>query len=257
MTSRGLAWPDGSHLRHAARRAAGFTLLFGAAYGATDWIAGLHAWRVPVHLALERSIPLVPGAAWPYTSLYLLLALLPFALREREELDAFVRELRWILAVACALFLLVPAEVAHAPAVAPGASGALLAFADRLNLDHNLVPSLHVALAVASARVVAGRLRIAGAVLAWLWALSIAAATVLTHQHHLLDVVAGAALALLAPRLARTGGGPRGGRQRGRMELEPWLAASRAGAPAEASKSSARFERTASAKRASCTSGRR
>ena len=187
----------------AAGKGAAFSALFAAVYGTTNWITSLHAWRVPVHMQFELAIPLVPAAAWVYMSVNLLMAVLPFVLRTAEELDAFLAELRRMLAVAAVFFLLVPAETAYAPAHLTGASATLLTFADRINLDHNLLPSLHVALAAASARVMAARLGVAGTFFVWLWALAIAASTLLTHQHHVLDVAGGFALARCAPVLLR------------------------------------------------------
>lgn len=203
MEVRGLAWPGGRHLLLAARQAAAFTLLFVVVYGGADWLTGLHDVRVPVHLAAELRIPLVPAAVWAYMSVYALPALVPFALRNPRELLEFVADLRWMLGLAGLGFLLIPAEAAWPTVAVPGATGAVLAFADRLNLDHDLVPSLHVALAVAAAQVVAPRLRPSGAVAVWAWAVLVAVSTVLTHQHHLLDVASGVVVARATPALRR------------------------------------------------------
>jgi membrane-associated phospholipid phosphatase len=214
MNARGLAWPGGRHLLSAARHAAAFTLLFVVVYGGADWLTGLHAVRVPVHLAVELRIPLVPAAVWAYMSVYGLQALVPFALGTPSELEEYVADLRWMLGLAGLGFLLIPAETAWPTVAVPGTTGAVLAFADRLNLDHDLVPSLHVALAVAAAQVLAPRLRPPGAVAVWSWAALVAASTVLTHQHHLLDVASGVALARGTPALRRRARGPSRGRAR-------------------------------------------
>jgi hypothetical protein len=62
-------------------------------------------------------------------------------------------------------------------------------------LDHNAVSSLHVALSCACAAAYAGRCGRIGKALLGTWAAAIALSTLLTHQHHLLDVVTAIALA--------------------------------------------------------------
>ena len=91
-----------------------------------------------------------------------------------------------------AFFLAIPAEPAYPrPSVELGAwLGPFLA-ADAANLDYNMVPSLHVAFATTFAWLFAIR---ADGVIRWAiagWGVAIAVSTLLTHQHHLVDVAAG------------------------------------------------------------------
>src|SRR5262245_7897891 len=150
MISRGFAWPGRAHLARPAGKGAAFAGPFAAASGTPNWITSLHSWRVPVHMQFELAIPLVPAAVWVYMSVNLLMVLPTFVLRTAGELDAFLAELRRILGVAAVFFLLVPAETAYAPVDLTGASAALLTFADRINIDHNLLPSLPLARASAN-----------------------------------------------------------------------------------------------------------
>ena len=77
---------------------------------------------------------------------------------------------------------------------------AAFAFADQLNLRYNLVPSLHVAFAAICALAYARARGAAAALVFGTWAAAIAASTVLLHQHHLVDVATGLALAAWAER---------------------------------------------------------
>jgi membrane-associated phospholipid phosphatase len=106
--------------------------------------------------------------------------------------------------------LLIPGQLAFRPETNLGAFPGLFRFADRLNLTYNLVPSLHVALSVACIATYAQRSGIVVRILLWAWALAISASTVLTHQHHVLDVVTGWIVALSAFKLLRTWRGARG-----------------------------------------------
>jgi membrane-associated phospholipid phosphatase len=95
-------------------------------------------------------------------------------------------------------FLLIPARLAFAPPTDLGAFPGLFRFADRLNLTYNLIPSLHVALSGACIVTYAPRAGVFGRILLWTWGLAISASTLFTHQHHVLDVVAGWIVSLAA-----------------------------------------------------------
>jgi membrane-associated phospholipid phosphatase len=188
-----LAWPGRAHLREAALLALANTLWFLVIYGGADLLTAHRTLRVPVHLAAELAIPLVPWMTVAYMSIYPLFVMAPFVLRTRREFRAAVATLAGVILIGGICFLLIPAQLAFAPP-RPGELGAwagLYDFADRLNLTYNLVPSLHVAFAVACVAMFARRAPRPLQPLLWAWALLIAASTVLTHQHHILDAVTG------------------------------------------------------------------
>jgi len=198
---RFLGWPGRAHLLEAW----GLSLLNGVwflvVYGGCDRLTARRTLRVPVHVPAELTIPLVPWTIVLYMSIYLLFLLGPFVLRERAEFRALIGTLASIILVAGICFLLFPASLAF-PSPADGELGiwaSLFHLADRANLDYNLAPSLHVALSVACVAAFARHAHGIGKGLLWAWAASIAVSTVLTHQHHLLDVASGWLLAILAP----------------------------------------------------------
>src|SRR5262249_4886999 len=141
-------WPGWRHVGEAAWLeavvGAWLCLLF---YG-TDALAGWRRFRVPVHLPFERDLPLVPGLIVAYLSIHVVFALAPFALPTRRELRALMETLAVVIGVAAVGFLLLPADLAFPPATGLGIWERPFRLADRLNGDHNLVPSLHVALSV-------------------------------------------------------------------------------------------------------------
>ena len=196
------------------------TLLFVVVYGLGDLVTGLHSWRVPVALPGELGLPFLPAWSWVYLSLYPLLACAPLLLQREEQLRALARAVTLAILVAAPCFVLLPAEPAWpTPRVTAGPHAAAFHLADQLNLRYNLVPSLHVAFAGTCALAYA-RARGARAALAFGgWAALIAASTVLLHQHHLVDVATGAALAAwvssggVGP-TARPGSGPAAARPR-------------------------------------------
>lgn len=94
------------------------------------------------------------------------------------------------------------------PAVRPAGTG--LALLEGVDAAGNACPSLHVAIAVYSARWLDAQLRGVGAgrgwlVFSWLWCLLIVYSTLATKQHVLLDVLAGAVLGLSVATLSLSG----------------------------------------------------
>lgn len=197
-----LAWPGWAHLREAAGLSLANALWFAFVYGGTDWITARRAFRVPVHLPAELRIPFVPWMTVFYMSLYILFFLAPFILRTRREFRAVVGAMAVAILASGIAFLLLPAELAFAPIRGEdlGIWAGLYRIADGLNLTYNLLPSLHVTFAVLCVSAFSPRAPRTIQALLWLWALLIAASTVLIHQHHVLDAVTGWLLAILLSR---------------------------------------------------------
>lgn len=190
-----LAWPGWAHVRCAFSLYVLVTAWFGIVYGGADWFTAHRAARVRIHLDVELSIPLVPAFTAVYMSLYLLFLAAPFVLRTRRDVTGLAVNQTLAILFAGIAFLLIPAQLAFAPPQNLGAWEGLFRFADRLNLDYNLVPSLHVALSVICIEMFAPHATPAGRLALRAWGLLIAASTLLTHQHHLLDAASGYLLA--------------------------------------------------------------
>ena len=210
-----LAWPGWAHLLWAGLFYLLVTLWFGLVYGGADWFTAHRTARVRIHLDAELSIPLIPAFTLGYMSIYLLFAAAPFVLRTRQELTSLAVNQALAILFAGIVFLLLPAQLAFAPPENLGPWEGLFRFADRLNLDYNLVPSLHVALSVICIEMFAPHATPAGRLALRGWGLLIAASTLFTHQHHVLDVITGYGLALamgwrsrLAPSSQREGEAP-------------------------------------------------
>ena len=187
------SWPL---IRYTTVLAIANSVWFGLVYGGADILTHHRTLRVRVDFSWEQHIPLVPAASLIYMSIYLLFVAAPFVLRRREEIRALVLTLMTVTGIAGICFLLLPAESAYPPPQNLRAWAGLFSFADWLNLRYNMLPSLHVALSVVCIACFAARAPAAGKMLLWLWAAALCASTLLTHQHHVLDVVTGFGLAL-------------------------------------------------------------
>jgi hypothetical protein len=190
-----LAWPGWALLAQAFLLALPVTLWWAFVYHGANWLTGLRSYRVRVHLDAELAIPFIPPFILAYLSLDLVFVPAPFILRSRRELQALAMSLAAATTVAGIGFLLLPAELAY-PYSDPGPWSGLFAFAREMALPYNLVPSLHVALSCICLAAYATRCGLAGKVLLSIWASTIVLSTLLTHQHHLLDVAAALVLAV-------------------------------------------------------------
>lgn len=197
-----LAWPGWEHLKFAWLFSVGVSLWFAFIYAGADWFTGQRALRVRVHLDAELHIPLIPAFTLVYMSIYILFFAVPFVLRTRKEIIILAFAQTFAISLAGICFLLIPAQLAYAPAtdLQLGPWKGLFHLADRLNLDYNLVPSLHVALSIICIELFAVHAGWKGKVLLRAWGMLIVASILFTHQHHLLDALTGYLLAVLVVR---------------------------------------------------------
>ena len=200
------AAPAGWTLPTAQRwRAYGFwsgwiAVAFFAVYPTLNWITALRAEPWHLYLPAELSIPFVPELIWAYLSMFVLFLIPPFLLNA-ARMPALGKQLIAGTVLSGFIFLLLPAELGFAREV-PATPVHAKIYAALFGLDrpHNLVPSLHVyfsaAIALACASVARPLTR--GLLLVWLGVIVLS--TLLTHQHHVVDIVAAFVLLLIVRR---------------------------------------------------------
>ena len=207
-------WPGWPHLRHFLALWAAVTSEFVIVFFGGDFVTAHRPGRLHAFLPFELSIPLVPSMVIAYMSIYMIWVPAPFLLHERRQVNRLGLALALVILISGIGFLAFPAELGFPPMsvdlarLNPGSAnrwGTWLRLADLLNLDYDLIPSLHVAMFVTTAGAYAGQSGGVGRVVLGLWASAVVASTVLTHQHHLIDAVAGLALGLGGARIAVQG----------------------------------------------------
>jgi membrane-associated phospholipid phosphatase len=178
-----------------------FVVLFSLFFVLMFFGAGTLAVRIgrslPLYLEQEQSIPCVPWMVWIYLSAFALWAL-PWIHLDARQIGALSRQVNTATAAAGVCFLLLPGKLGYPSITYPGFGGTIIAALNELASasGYNLVPSLHVAYGTV---VLTSCMRIVSPPLSWLygaWLMMLSASTVLTHQHHLLDVAAGFILAI-------------------------------------------------------------
>ena len=173
-------------------------LVFGTLYPLVNWLTGVRASTFGLYLDSERTIPFLPAWIWAYLSINLLFLLPPLFMRA-ADMPLLGRRMLVATVSGCLIFLLLPARLGF-ERVVPGDGLYRTVFGGLFQADgpHNLVPSLHVtyaSLCILGFQAAAREWRTR---VAWgLWLVTIMASTVLVHQHHLLDVASGLALAVL------------------------------------------------------------
>jgi hypothetical protein len=172
----------------------GLSVLFLVVYGWCNWITAQRHDVGTLYFEWERFIPFVPLMIVPYMSIDLFFVAAPFLCRTESELATFSKRILAAIVVAGICFLLFPLRFAFERPHADGWLGAVFDWFRAMDQPHNLLPSLHIAfrtiLAQHYARHTRSLLRSASNV----WFVLVGLSTVLTYQHHLMDVVAGFAL---------------------------------------------------------------
>ncbi len=185
------------------------SLLFMVVYGATNRLAGhrgrLASWVLPV----DRRVPFVPWTIVPYLSIDGLFVAAPFLCRDGRERRRLGGQMATAIVVAGACFLALPLRFAFARPPAVGWAGDVFTVFRLMDGPYNQFPSLHVALAVILGVHYGRHARSALRPVVCGWFVLITASTVLTWQHHVVDVAGGLALGWLCLHLfpAEGGGG--------------------------------------------------
>src|SRR5437870_9449729 len=175
------------------------SLLFLVVYGSTNWLTAqrpdsdVRTWYFAWELAV---IPYVPLLIVPYMSIDLLFFAAPFLCRDEREMRVLAHRVVFSILVAAAFFLLLPLKLAWPER--PHVGGWFGEFVEQsctapflMEYPHNLFPTLHVALCLILADVYGRHTRGIVRVLSYVWFVLIGVSTVLTWQHHLVDVAGG------------------------------------------------------------------
>ncbi len=144
----------------------------------------------------ERNLPFVPFFILPYLSIDLFFIAAPFLLPDATALTLFVRRVALSTGVAGLFFLFLPLRFAFPRPAVSGWTGGLFDWFRALDAPVNLFPSLHAALCLILVDVYARYLRGFTRAVVLLWFGLIALSPLFTHQHHVIDILGGGALAV-------------------------------------------------------------
>jgi protein-tyrosine phosphatase len=187
----------------AARTSVLLSLLFVVVYGSTNWLTAqrpdsdVGTWYFAWELT---AIPYVPLLIVPYMSIDLLFFMATFLCRDEREIQVFARRVVFSNLVAAIFFLVLPLKLVWPQR--PRIGGWFGDFVEQsctapflMEYPHNLFPAMHIALCLILADTYGRHTRGIVRVLSYTWFGLIALSTVLTWQHHLVDVAGGVVLA--------------------------------------------------------------
>jgi membrane-associated phospholipid phosphatase len=175
--------------------AAGLSLLFLLVYGGCLWVTARRDDVGVFYWAWEHAIPFVPFMILPYMSIDLFFVATPFLFSQERELKVFVARVASAIVLAGICFLVVPLRFAFPRPHAAGWLGALFDWFRGMDAPYNLFPSLHAALLLFLIDAYARHLRGLARAAVMLWFMLIGLSPLLTHQHHVIDILGGFALA--------------------------------------------------------------
>ena len=178
-------------------------LLFIVAYNVCNRLTGLRSDVGVWVFSWEQYWPVIPAFIVPYWSEDLLFVIAPFLFRTRAEIAVHRQRIIFCILAGCLGFLLIPLRFAFPRPHVEGVFAPMFAALYSFDLPHNLFPSLHIALRTLLASVF---LRVARGPWRWLthaWFSLIGISTLVTWQHHLVDVLGGFWLGLIALHLYR------------------------------------------------------
>jgi protein-tyrosine phosphatase/membrane-associated phospholipid phosphatase len=193
------------------------SLLFLVVYGSTNWLTAqrpdghVQTWYFAWELT---ALPYVPLLIVPYMSIDLFFFMAAFLCRDERELRVFAQRVVFSIMAAAFFFLVLPLKLAwpQRPRV-DGWFGDLVEQSCTapflMEYPHNLFPAMHIALCLILADIYARHARGLFRALLYIWFALIALSTVLTWQHHLVDVAGGVVLAGFAFYLFREYASPR------------------------------------------------
>jgi protein-tyrosine phosphatase/membrane-associated phospholipid phosphatase len=171
------------------------SVLFLVVYSGTNWITSQRSDVGTWYYEWERYIPFVPLMIIPYMSIDIFFVAAPFLCCDRRELATFSRRIVLAILVAGTFFLAMPLKLAHPRPEVEGWLGALFGWFFAADLPYNLCPSLHIALRTILAETYARHSRGLWNVASHVWFSLIGFSTLLTYQHHVVDVIGGFILA--------------------------------------------------------------
>lgn len=179
----------------AAGYSAALSLLFMVVYGSCNWITAQRHDVGTWYYAWERHIPFVPLLIVPYMSIDLFFAAAPFLCKTGNELRTFAKRISLAILVAGACFLLMPLQLGTPRPQPGGWAGVIFNFLHGFDQPYNLFPSLHITLRTILA---AHYVRHSRGAVRWfnrVWFSLIGFSTLLTYQHHIVDIIGGFVLA--------------------------------------------------------------
>lgn len=176
-----------------------FSLIYFIVFGISSYASGFEHHRFLISFSFEKNIPFYPSWSIIYLSINLFLLLSLIVYDKWQPLAALALTLLCETLIAGLLFILFPTQLSYSPTNIVNNFVTITHIATYVSLKNNYFPSLHTAFAVTAALAYSQHCRSLIIKIAFfIWAILIPVATLLIHEHQLLDILAGAILAVVS-----------------------------------------------------------
>jgi membrane-associated phospholipid phosphatase len=165
------------------------TILFTTIYGITNYFSTRHFYQFKFYTSYELEIPLMPGMIIAYFSLNLLM-ILPVYLLDENEMGKLNKSMTFATIVAGIIFLLFPAPCGFERFEVVGFFAPFFKNLYKVDYNGNTLPSLHITYSFMLVSIYILKYE-KFKLFFKVWFLLIAVSVVLTHQHHIADILAG------------------------------------------------------------------
>jgi len=171
-----------------------FVVWFWIVYGLCDYLSYFLNSKYDVTISLDKNMPFLPVFSFFYMLINPLLALPIFKSHDSYDCLAIYLVLAISVFIAGIIFIVFPVIPIETPI---NHTSQILRFADFVNLKHNMLPSLHVTLAMIVGMCCSSQLNIIGKLILWAIVFLIVLSTLLTMQHLIADVVSAIILSVI------------------------------------------------------------
>jgi len=170
--------------------------LFIVLYGACNNFVSIQNRAQVIRFHWETSIPFIAWMIIPYMSLDLFFVLAPLLAKTKKEIRLIENRIGLSILLSCLGFFVVPLKCISAKPEVSGAVGWVFSNFLQMDKPYNQLPSLHIVLSILLCDFYMTKSKglLRGAIA--IWFSFIAASTLLTFQHHFVDVLGGALVGL-------------------------------------------------------------
>jgi len=162
-------------------------LLFCTIFYGIDYLTAQRKILYHLYFHWELCIPYIHFMFYIYFSVLFLPFVVPLIVSTPYKIRLWTEQMSAAIIISVCFFLLFPATLGYSET-----KPSTFLSPEIINIitgTYNLFPSLHVALSLITIKIIWLELKIAGKFFIAIWALLMTISTILTHQHHILDVV--------------------------------------------------------------------
>lgn len=169
----------------------GLSILFILVYSLCNYITSIRSDVGTFYFSWEDYLPVIPWLIVPYMSIDLFFFVSPFLCRSKKELIIHSKQISAGIIIAGICFLIIPLQMVNDRPEFGGFYGSIFSFLHGFDKPYNLFPSLHIILLLLLINRYYVNTKGWVKFIIMIWFSLIGLSTMLTYQHHFIDIVGG------------------------------------------------------------------